>query len=122
MLLKNNFYKLVSQQTEEDQLLFTIQLNANHSIFDGHFPGNPVTPGVVQLEIIKELLAEHFGKFPQLIQLLNAKYLAILNPVQSKEVQIKMTLKLQEDGHYRVSGQFFSQTEIFMKFSGIYQL
>ncbi|MDR0605106.1 MAG: hypothetical protein LBG80_12460 [Bacteroidales bacterium] len=34
----------------------TVKLNCNHKIFSGHFPDNPILPGVCALQIAKELL------------------------------------------------------------------
>lgn len=120
MLFKDNFYTLISTKVEDDALNFEIKINAAHPIFQGHFPGNPVTPGVVQLEMVKELLSSHLGKEIQLVKLLNAKYLAVLNPIHDAVIAVQMTLKLQEDNTLRVSGQFANSTAVFMKFSGIY--
>ena len=120
MLFKDNFYTLISTKVEDDALNFEIKINAAHPIFQGHFPGNPVTPGVVQLEMVKELLSSHLGKEIQLVKLLNAKYLAVLNPIHDAVFAVQMTLKLQEDNTLRVSGQFANPTTVFMKFSGIY--
>jgi 3-hydroxyacyl-[acyl-carrier-protein] dehydratase len=33
-----------------------IELNPTHAIFSGHFPNNPILPGVCALQIAKELL------------------------------------------------------------------
>lgn len=37
---------------------FRLRLNPEHFIYQAHFPGEPVTPGVCILQIGKELLAE----------------------------------------------------------------
>ena len=39
----------------EGKYICRITLNPAHPIFAGHFPGNPITPGVCMLQIIKEL-------------------------------------------------------------------
>ncbi|MBQ0740088.1 3-hydroxyacyl-ACP dehydratase, partial [Aquimarina celericrescens] len=54
MLLKD-FYKTNTLITVGNISTVTITINKNHKIFKGHFPGNPVTPGVCMIQIIKEL-------------------------------------------------------------------
>src|SRR5690606_39459978 len=65
MLLKDSFYTITKTTVEDNQLEVKLNINANHEIFEGHFPGNPITPGVVQLEILKELLSIYAGKTVQ---------------------------------------------------------
>ena len=55
MLLKD-FYSIEKlEKTDEGKYMASIFLNSAHAIFKGHFPGNPVTPGVCMMQIIKEL-------------------------------------------------------------------
>ncbi|AEA43438.1 3-hydroxyacyl-ACP dehydratase [Fluviicola taffensis] len=120
MILKDTFYTINSLKLEEQALEANITIDANHSIFEGHFPGNPVTPGVVQLELIKELLSTQFGEKIQLKTLSNSKFLAVLNPVNTPEVHVKMTVVTQEDDSLKVSGQMITGEVVCLKFSGIY--
>ena len=57
-----DFYTLQScEQTEKGSFTAQILLNKDHDIFKGHFPGNPVTPGVCMMQIVKELTEECIG-------------------------------------------------------------
>lgn len=40
----------------EDRFTFRVRLDAAHPIYAGHFPGNPVLPGVCTLQIVRECL------------------------------------------------------------------
>ena len=58
-----DFYTLQSSEKEENgRFIAKITLNKDHDIFNGHFPGNPVTPGVCMMQIVKELTEEFTGK------------------------------------------------------------
>lgn len=120
MILKDNFYQINSLSFAENNLEASIRIDPNHAIFDGHFPGNPVTPGVIQLEMVKELLGTHFNQKIQLKQLITSKFLAVLNPQNSVEATFKMSVIEQEDHSLRVSGQLSSNEVVCLKFSGIY--
>ena len=55
-----DFYTLNTlQQIAANTYLCTLTLNAEHPIFKGHFPNNPVTPGVCMMQIVKNLTANH---------------------------------------------------------------
>nr|WP_294859291.1 hypothetical protein [uncultured Fluviicola sp.] len=120
MILKDTFYKINALKFEENILEAEISINADHMIYEGHFPGNPVTPGVVQLELVKEILGTQFNKTVQLKSLATSKFLAVLNPVNTPEATFKITVTEQEDQSLKVSGQLSTTEAVCLKFSGIY--
>ena len=62
MLLKD-FYKIISlNEINKGEINASIELNSNHKIFAGHFPKNPVVPGVISIQIIKELFSLHLNQ------------------------------------------------------------
>ena len=54
-MLLDNFYTILSSESS-DSTIWTIQvkLNPGHPVYQGHFPGHPVVPGVCLLQLIKE--------------------------------------------------------------------
>lgn len=46
----------------EDRLAFRVRLDAAHPVYAGHFPGNPVLPGVCTLQIVRECLERGTGR------------------------------------------------------------
>ena len=63
MSLKNDFYTVKETASPlENSVKGLIELNAAHIIYKGHFPEMPVVPGVLQIQIIKELLEDHLNK------------------------------------------------------------
>ena len=120
MILLDKFYTIASIQMENDVLKATLKLNPAHSIFDGHFPENPVTPGVVQMEIIKELLNVHFNRSIELVSMSNCKFLAILNPNETPVIDITLVLK-EEDDQLKVNSTIVFEEKGFLKLSAIYK-
>lgn len=60
-LLRQGFYTIYSRNKSEDQLTVNMQFNFDHNIFKGHFPDQPVVPGVCMIQIIKEQVAEYIN-------------------------------------------------------------
>ena len=120
MLFKDNFYTITSKSEHEENHIYSLQLNAEHAIFEGHFPGNPVTPGVVQMEIIKELLQESTGKPHQLQTMGNCKFLAILNPETNAEVDVTLKLSEGENGEQKLSAVIQNASTVFLKMNAAY--
>ena len=46
MILQVDFYTINNLQVVGTTVNAELVLNAGHSIYEGHFPGQPVTPGV----------------------------------------------------------------------------
>ena len=61
MLIEGLYTIEVLKNTEAD-ITAKIKLNASHEIFKGHFPGNPIMPGVCMMQIIKELTEKVLDK------------------------------------------------------------
>lgn len=119
MILQNTFYSIQSLESDAERIEARIALNADHRIFEGHFPENPVTPGVVQMEMIKELLTTHFDRSIQLLSMSNCKFLAILNPTVHPEVVVSIQWK-SEEGTIKINAQIASDDTSFLKLSAVY--
>lgn len=81
MILKD-FYKINSKEKTEDQNTFSfeIEINKDHPIFEGHFPDNPVMPGVCMMQIIKEITEDIVGTKLFMEKCSNVKFMAVINP------------------------------------------
>lgn len=93
MAVLHNFYTINSiEEKTENSYDVLIELNKNHTIFEGHFPGNPVTPGVCMIQIVKELVEEITQKKWQLKKLSNVKFMAIINPEEHPNLHISLDI------------------------------
>ena len=63
-----------------------IQLNPNHEVYQGHFPEQPVVPGVIQLQIVKELLEEVMQTKLMMDNVIQVKYLIPITPKENPEL------------------------------------
>jgi len=120
MLFKDDFYTVSSSNKEDESHIFSIQLNPDHNIFEGHFPDNPVTPGVVQMEIVKELMKESTGMALNLKKMGNCKFLAILNPKVDVKVDVLLKISNGEDGEIKASAVIKNAETIFLKMNASY--
>ena len=75
----------------------TIALNPEHRIFEGHFPGQPVVPGVCMLQIIKECLEAALQVRLTLAKAGNIKFLTVLTPQQQQIVDVRINFERSED-------------------------
>ena len=107
-MLINDFFTIVELNNSEGIIESAVQLNAAHKIFDGHFPENPVTPGVVQIQMVKEILEKALERECLLKEVGRCKFLAILDP--NKDGEIDFAIKYsEEDDVLKISAQGISK-------------
>jgi 3-hydroxyacyl-[acyl-carrier-protein] dehydratase len=95
MLIKG-LYTVTEFQYKEQEVKSIVELNKDHEIFKGHFPGNPVMPGVCMLQIIKELTEQALGKSLLLTVASNIKFMAIINP--NLNPTLSLLISITEEG------------------------
>lgn len=99
----DNFYTVEDQDLEN--LKFRIKINPSHDIFKGHFPGNPIMPGVMMMQVVKELIQTVVAKNLQMVKCSNVKFMNIVNP----DVNSILDLQLKID---EVDGMFKAKTTL----------
>jgi 3-hydroxyacyl-[acyl-carrier-protein] dehydratase len=121
-MLAGNFYTILETQQTAQSFAAVLALNAAHPIFEGHFPGQPVVPGVCMMQTIQELLEKGLQRKLLLQKAANMKFLAMINPVVQPQVNTELQYTLQDDGTVRATAVIKSETTVFMKFQGTFKL
>lgn len=93
MSILKDFYTLHSyDKSENGTYLAKITLNKNHDIFKGHFPGNPVAPGVCMMQIVKDLAEKILHQKLFLTSASNVKFMAIINPDENPDLTLDISI------------------------------
>ncbi len=121
--LIENFYTIKSKKTNEDQINYTFEIliNNKHDIFKGHFPDNPIMPGVCMMQIIKEITESVVGEKLFMEKCSNVKFLAIINP----EINPKLILEIQItkiDRKVKIKNTTKFEDTVALKLSAQYQI
>lgn len=75
------------------RLTALIRLNPSHEIFKGHFPGNPVLPGVCIIHILKDILMGQLDNNLVFSNLGSIKYFSVINPEMNRLLNFDIELK-----------------------------
>ena len=80
-MLLDNFYTILSSESS-DSTIWTIQvkLNPGHPVYQGHFPGHPVVPGV-------------------------CLFLSAINPIETPHISVALTFKETEEGTLQLQAE-----------------
>lgn len=114
-MLRNDLYTTGSIIKTNSLHLVPVTLNPAHAIFTGHFPGQPVLPGVCMLEMVKEILEEllqqqlRISKGPQI------KFLSMIIPDKDPDFTIELQYEMV-NGIIQARGKIFREQVIFMKY------
>lgn len=121
MKLIGDLFLILKDEVNESGFVAHLFLNPEHLVYKGHFPGQPVTPGVIQMQIVHELLERHLKKKLKLISMPQSKFLSILNPEKNQEVKVIIDLKMKE-GFLVVNASGTNDETVFFKLSAAYQI
>ncbi|MBO9592325.1 MAG: 3-hydroxyacyl-ACP dehydratase [Niabella sp.] len=116
-MLKNNLYTVTVFENNTGTLAAAISLNTAHPIFDGHFPGQPVLPGVCMMQIVKELTEEATGKKLFLNDATQCKFLSMVDPGKTPELQVMVDYKEPGDHTIAINAVLKSTEATFFKMS-----
>ncbi|KGO91298.1 hotdog family protein [Flavobacterium subsaxonicum] len=120
MLLKD-FYT-INSLTNIDGVKYvaTITINKDHEVFKGHFPGNPVTPGVCMMQIIKELTQQVVDAPLFMKSASNIKFMALINPEVNANLKLELEIAQTEDNTVKIKNTTFFDDTVALKLTCIY--
>ncbi|MCF0048910.1 3-hydroxyacyl-ACP dehydratase [Dyadobacter sp. LJ53] len=114
----NSLYFVISNELTSESIVSEIKINEQHAVFEGHFPGSPVMPGVVQLQIVKEILEAHLRRKLAMKTMRTCKFLEVLNPRENPNVRINIKYKQSEILDVVASGE--APGKVFFKMQASY--
>jgi 3-hydroxyacyl-[acyl-carrier-protein] dehydratase len=119
-MFRNSLYKVKQVITEDIDSKFSviIELNLSHEIFTGHFPGNPILPGVCMIQILKELLEDHLDSKLILQNASSVKYINVIDPRVNNMIQFNFELAKNENGAIGCKALLNYETLVFCRFKG----
>ncbi len=119
-MLLNDFFTINEKESSATEIWAEIRINSDHKIFEGHFPGQPVVPGVCMMQMIKEIVEEVLGKETNLVKASDLKFLAVINPRENNLVHASIKMNADESGAINITASIFKDELIHFKFKGTF--
>lgn len=120
MVLKNLYTVLNTQKLSETTDEVAIRINPEHEVFKGHFPEQPVMPGVCQLQILTEVASEVLGRKLKLRNASAMKFLAMLDPRTCGNLTLSIQVKSATTEDVKIIGKLYTETATYLKFRGTF--
>lgn len=120
MLIKE-LYSIQSFNETDGSIQASVKLNRNHEVFKGHFPGNPIMPGVCSIQLVKELTEKALDKKLFLSVVSNVKFMAIINPEENDTIQLTLDIS-EADGMVKVKNTVSIDDTLALKLSATFKM
>jgi len=121
MLLKD-FYTIKSIDKKDDHnYVVVLFINEKHEVFNGHFPGNPIMPGVCMMQIIKELTEQLTETTLVMQSLSNVKFMALINPNVNPELKLELNITTTEEDLVKVKNTTYFGETVALKLGSVYK-
>ena len=121
MRLHDSMYRIKEWHTDGNTTAADITFCPDHIIYQAHFPGQPVTPGVCILQIISELLEMHLDAPLCLTMVKNMKFVKPISPIDDGAVTVTFQQLTTTDDTVTAKGDISAGDVLYTKFSLIYK-
>ena len=117
MILNNEYFKIDDCTKEGDEMLFDVTLLPDYCAYEGHFPGNPVSPGVCNIQMLKECAEQLAGKNFFLEYISRCKLSAVITPQTTPYLCVRMLLT-EKGGLYEIKAVVSGEGTTYIEFKG----
>lgn len=120
-MLQNNFFVVNSLNFENNAIDAVVTIEKDHPIFEGHFPGQPVVPGVCMLQIVKELTEVALQKKCRIQSAANMKFLSVIDPRVHAVIHATISVEPDEES-VKINASLFAGEVTFFKLKAAFKL
>lgn len=113
MLIKD-YYTIEGSATEEGAHIFHIRLNPECAVYQGHFPGEPVSPGVCNIQMIKELAEQVAGRSLFMGNLQLCRLTTLVTP-QNHPIMVATLTMEEKEGIYKLRATLGKGDETYLE-------
>ncbi|MFT4543800.1 MAG: 3-hydroxyacyl-[acyl-carrier-protein] dehydratase [Bacteroidia bacterium] len=112
------FYTKLFETTTENGWNVSVELNSNHKVYEGHFPGKPVAPGAALTQMVLDEVASRMEE-KHLVELRQIKFLSVIDPTQVSNLDLVFEIK-ERNGLEMFTCLGKTETTNYFKLNGIF--
>lgn len=116
--MSEEVYCIEDVKRQDNLVKATVLLNASHDVFRGHFPGNPILPGVFIIQILKKIVSDISGKKLLVSKVDSIKYLAFINPKSIKSLIFETVINSEFENTIKFNCNVNSEDTVFCRIKG----
>lgn len=120
MKLLNNLYEIIGKDASEGAFTYEVKFNPDCFIYQSHFPGNPITPGVCLIQITSEMLELEYHHTYELSLLKSIKFKKVVKPDET--LSFVFTDMVQDNDLFKVNVSVENEEAQFAKMSLLFKI
>lgn len=113
----NNLFTIQAENREANHDEFIIKLNSAHAIYQGHFPDEPITPGVCIIQIAADLFSYLIQQPCSIANVKNVKFLNVIKPLEHETICYQLTWENIDQNSYKIKAIVCTEDITFCKLS-----
>lgn len=119
MMLKDKYFKIDNCTQQEGQgTTYAVSLLSDCKVYEGHFPGEPICPGVCNVQTIKECTQLLTGEQSLSITAIKrCRFKSLMSPQSVQQVNININATKHDKG-YTVTARIYDTETEYMDFNG----
>ena len=120
MLLKDKFFEVLHEEKiNANEAVYLCALKADCDVYQGHFPGKPVSPGVCNIEMIRECAELLTGENLLIETIKQCRLTAVASPTACPKVDVKVSVaKVEGTETYNVVATIADEKTSYMELKG----
>jgi len=96
----SNLYDILTDNGNQ----LTLKMAEGHPVYQGHFPGNPITPGVLTLKMVRECVSRYIGRELHYASIKSCRLVAMVRPGDT----LRLTMETrEEEGNVSLKADLF---------------
>lgn len=114
----HDYFTVNSRSGSDGRFSYEITLNPGSEVYKGHFPGNPVSPGVFNMGMIAACASDAAGRELHIRNVSRCRFLAIISPSETPSLNIEFSVSAAAGNDYAVSAKITDGERTFVDFKG----
>ena len=116
MRLKNNYYKLLEARRQDVATgIYHVALLTDCDVYRGHFPQEPICPGVFNMQMVKECTEAFVGKKLHQTSVKQCRLVSLMTPTKCSEVDVRIDVLSASESSFTIKASIFDQEQIYME-------
>lgn len=88
----DNYFTINRKSGIENVDIYDVELNPDSEIYKGHFPGEPVSPGVCSIGMIVACASRSIGSPLEIRKISRCRFLSVISPQNRQDLRIRIEL------------------------------
>lgn len=113
-MLENKFYKIINISNDSEFHLFEVELLRDCDVYEGHFPGEAIAPGVCNIQMIKECAEKVVGHKIFMYNLQQVRLTTLVKPDVHSHCEVRLQLQQLSEEEYKLRATIGNGDDIYL--------